>query len=86
MRNESGGELPWTAAGIPAWLILDPAAGLAPSAVEITASADGLAPGVYSAALRVAGPPDCLNCPLSLPVTLSVIDSLLSTYLPLVRK
>jgi hypothetical protein len=86
VTNESAGELPWTASGIPAWLALDPAAGLAPSAVRASAHPEGLAPGVYRATLLMHGPADCLNCPVSLPVTLELLEEPFRTFVPMVWK
>jgi hypothetical protein len=82
VTNQSGGELPWSVDGLPDWLSLEPPGGEAPTAVTVTASVEGLPAGIYTATLAFAGPPKCINCPLDLPVSLTVIDTPLLEVTP----
>lgn len=84
ITNESGGELPWTIVDGPDWLSVYPPGGTAPTQVTVTAGAGGLAPGVYNATLVVDGPPDCLNCPVSVPVTMEVAGEVWLMWLPVI--
>ena len=82
VANTSGGELEWSLAGLPAWLVAEPLSGTAPSEVTLTAHTDGLPGGVYTATLLVEGGDSCVNCPVEVPVSLTIRRSV---YLPLVQ-
>ncbi len=68
------GELDWTLSGLPDWLAAEPPFGTTPSTVVVTASVEGVEAGTHEALLTLDGTPDCANCPLEVPVTLTVYD------------
>lgn len=74
----SSGSVPYviftsTNAGSGAWLSVTPAIGTAPSTVTVSASANGLAPGVYTGSLLLTDTsPSQANPQIAIPVTLTV--------------
>jgi hypothetical protein len=72
ITNESGGELTWTVSGAPDWLAVDPPSGMAPSEMSVSPHVAGLVSGTYTATLAFEGGPDCANCPVDVPVSLTV--------------
>lgn len=82
LTNDSGGELPWSVAGVPGWLSVEPTAGDTPAILTATPLANGLPGGIYTATLVFSGPIACINCPVSVPVSLTVIDSPLLEVTP----
>lgn len=82
--NESAGGLPWSIepSSVPPWLAIDPPSGTAPATLTVAPDTTGLAAGVYTASLQVDGPAACINCPGSLPVSLTIYDTPLLEVMP----
>ncbi len=77
------GELGWTLSGLPDWLTADPPSGMTPTTVELTASVEGVEAGIHEATLVLSASPDCANCPVEVPVTLTVYDQPVAVADPL---
>jgi len=72
ITNSSGGELTWSITGLPEWLQVEPMSGTAPSEVTVTAGPSGLPGGVYTGTLVIDGGDTCANCPVEVPVSLTL--------------
>jgi hypothetical protein len=85
VSNTSGGTLAWSLGGLPDWLAAEPASGTAPSTVTVTAQTEDLPTGLYTAALQFEGGAECVNCPVVVPVSLTVTPTW-RVFLPLVQR
>ncbi len=56
ITNGGGGTLTWSAGNLTAWLTVSPDNGTAPSTVDLTVDASGLAPGTYFDTVTVTAP------------------------------
>jgi len=79
ITNTGGGTLDWSAfiATDVFWLTATPASGTAPSTASVSVNHAGLTAGTYSTSLVISGT-GTFNPPVEIPVTLKVIDNLLT--------
>lgn len=91
VSNVTRGTLDWDASkvGSATWLTLDDASGSAtpttPDSLGLTVDASGLAIGTYTEQIRITSDtPDVAGSPITVTVSLEVLDQLSSVYLPLV--
>ncbi len=74
IANNGGGTLNWSISSNAAWLTPNPLTGTAPGSVTLSVNTAGLAAGSYSASLSITAP-GALNSPLTVPVSLQVVNS-----------
>jgi hypothetical protein len=91
VSNVTRGTLDWDASkvGSATWLTLDDTSGSAtpttPDSLGLTVDASGLAVGTYTEQIRITSDtPDVAGSPITVTVSLEVLDQLSSVYLPLV--
>ena len=82
LENIGAGNLNWVASEEHAWLSLAATSGTAPAFLSLEVSADSLTLGTYEGAIELLSE-DAINTPLSIPVRLTVVDTVHSSYLPL---
>ncbi|HNS50389.1 MAG TPA: hypothetical protein PKO09_04325 [Anaerolineae bacterium] len=82
LTNPSGGELSWSLTELPGWLQVEPLSGTAPSDVSVEVHSAGLPAGTYAATLLFEGGETCVNCPVEVPVSLTLGYGV---FLPLVQ-
>jgi hypothetical protein len=91
VSNVTSGSLDWAASrvGSATWLTLNDTSGsatpTAPNDLGLTVNASGLTPGTYTEQIRISSStPDVEGSPITVTVSLEVLDHLSTIYLPLV--